>query len=184
MDNAPQSAAFRRLSRLVEKFRDKEYRDSYVREHTRQFLARQMRAFRGGRSQTEFAKMLGVSQSVVSERLEDPNYGKWNLQTLHEIASKLDVAVFVRLVDFQTFLRLSNDLSDGAARPPSYGEGSLDVFLQVEQRREEGGALAAFFDAARNYRHQPAANDLRKRSLIPEEKQKPKEPSALENVAA
>src|SRR5262249_31558562 len=87
-----------RLRSLIEKFRDKEYRDSYIAGHTRRFLARQMRKFRGDESQTEFGALLDKRQTVVS-RLEDPNYGKWTLQTLFEVATKLNIAVLVRFVD-------------------------------------------------------------------------------------
>jgi transcriptional regulator with XRE-family HTH domain len=107
------------------KFRDKKYRRSYVRSHTNHFLARQLRAFRGGKSQTEFASDIGVSQSVVSERLENPNYGKHNLQKLFDIAENLDVALFVRFVDHETFLRLTRDMSEAAVRPHSYNENAL-----------------------------------------------------------
>lgn len=58
-------------------------------------LARQITALRGGRSQAAFGKLIGKPQSVVS-RLEDPNYGKVTLQTLLDIATKLDVALLVR----------------------------------------------------------------------------------------
>ena len=98
MDNAPQPAnSPNRIQRLITKIRDKKYRDSYVQSHTKQFLARQMRAFRGERSQEEFAKILGVSQSMISGRFENPNYGKWSLTTLFDTAAKQNVAVFVPL---------------------------------------------------------------------------------------
>jgi len=67
-----------------------------------QFLARQMRAFRGDNSTSDFGKILDKPQSVVS-RLEDPNYGKWTLQSLFDVAAKLNVAVTVRFVDFPNF---------------------------------------------------------------------------------
>ncbi len=111
-----------RIARLVAKFRSESYRHSYVRSHTKQFLARQMRAFRDDRSQKQFAEVLGVSQSMISERLENPNYGKWNMQSLFNVAEKLDVAVFVRFVDFETFLKLSDDMSDGALPKPPVTE--------------------------------------------------------------
>ena len=38
-----------------------------------------------------------------------------------EVARKLNVAVFCRFVDFPTFLKLSDDLSDDALCPSSYG---------------------------------------------------------------
>lgn len=130
MDSVPQNASSRnRLQRLIRKFRDKDYRDSYVRSHTKQFLARQMRAFRGEQSQKEFAEVLGVSQSVVSERFENPNYGKWSLNTLFDTAANLDVAVFVRFVDFKTFLELSDKLSEKDVRPQEYNQAELDKLI-------------------------------------------------------
>lgn len=121
-----------RFARLIAKFRGKAYRDSYVRSHTKQFLARQMRAFRGDKSQKEFAKMIGVSQSVVSGRLENPNYGKSNLQTLFNVAEKLNVAVFVRFVDYPTFLGLTKDMSDTAIRPLEYDKHEMDRLAEQE----------------------------------------------------
>src|SRR5262245_27153895 len=96
-------AASPRLRSLIEKFCDKAYRDSYIAAHSRRFLARQMRKFRGEKSQTDFGALLEKRQTVVS-RLEDPNYGKWTLQTLFDVAAKLNVAVLVRFVDIPTFL--------------------------------------------------------------------------------
>src|SRR5216684_4400995 len=104
MDEERRHADSPRLRSLIEKFRDKLYRDSYIASHTRRFLARQMRKFRGEMSQSEFGEIIGKRQTVVS-RLEDPKYGKWTLQTLFEVGSKLDVAVIVRFVDFSTFMK-------------------------------------------------------------------------------
>ena len=123
-------AASPRESNLVEKFKDKPYRDSYVASHTRRFLARQMRKFRGEKSQAEFGKMIDKRQTVVS-RLEDPKYGKWTLQTLFEVAAKLDVAVIVRFVDFSTFLKLTNDMSEEASRPTAYDQKAFEGFSTV-----------------------------------------------------
>jgi len=121
MDAKQNPAASPREKSLIEKFRDKSYRDSYVVSHTRRFLARQMRKFRGEKSQAEFGEIIDKAQTVVS-RLEDPKYGKWTLQTLFDVASKLDVAVIVRFVDFSTFMKLTNDMSDEASRPVPYDQ--------------------------------------------------------------
>jgi hypothetical protein len=132
-----------RTRRLADKMRGrKDYRDSYVSSHTRQFLARQMREFRGDRSQTEFGLHIEKQQTVVS-RLEDPNYGKWTLQTLFEVATKLDVAVFVRFVDFPTFMRLSKDMSDEAKKPAPYDQDAMDSAIESGEREDIGGAFSA-----------------------------------------
>jgi hypothetical protein len=128
-----------RFSRLIEKFKDREYRQSYMIAHTRRFLARQMRKFRGDHSQEAFAEIIGKKQTQVW-RLEDPAYGKHTLQTLFDVAGKLDVAVLVRLVDYRTFLKLSDDLSDEAFVPLSYEES------EKRAESEPAGDAARAFD--------------------------------------
>jgi hypothetical protein len=83
-----------------------------------------MRKFRGERSQAAFARELGTTQTIIS-RLENPNYSGWSLRTMLETARKLDVAVFVRFVDFPTFLRYSGDLSEAALHPEGYNEATI-----------------------------------------------------------
>jgi hypothetical protein len=72
------------------------------------FLAAQIRALRGDLSQTEFGKRIGKPQSVVS-RLEGQSYGKVNLQTLIDIASKLNMGLIVGFVSLPTFWKWTND---------------------------------------------------------------------------
>ena len=155
----PNASSRSRIARLVAKLRDGSYRDSYVRSHTKQFLARQMRAFRGDKSQKEFAEVLGVSQSMVSERLENPNYGKWNLQSLFNVAAKLNVAVFVRFVDFETFLKLSEDMSDSDVRPAEYDQKTLDELSR-------GQELRAVFEGDQPTTG-PIATDMQDRGSLP-----------------
>ncbi len=100
-----------------------------------------MRKFRGEKSQAEFAEMIDKRQTVVS-RLEDANYGKWTLQTLFEVASKLDVAVIVRFVDFFTFLKLTSDMSDEASRPPAYDPNVIEASASKLSGSIEEGKLS------------------------------------------
>jgi hypothetical protein len=137
--NSPRSA------RLAAKMGDKPYRHSYVASHTRQFLARQMRELRGEQSQSEFGTTIDRQQTVVS-RMEDPNYGKWTLQTLFDVAEKLDVALFVRFVDFPTFLRLTEDISDRGARPEPYRQEAVDDVARQTVASARNSALQAFLD--------------------------------------
>jgi hypothetical protein len=137
MDERLNPAASRRENSLAGKFRNKAYRDAYVASHTRRFLARQMRKFRGDKSQAQFGEMIDKRQTVVS-RLEDANYGKWTLQTLFEVASKLDVAVIVRFVDFSIFLKLTGDMSDEASRPPAYDPKAIEAFSSTASSKLSG----------------------------------------------
>ena len=66
-------------------------------------------------------------------------YGKWTLQTLFEVASKLDVAVIVRFVDFSTFMRLTGDMSDEASCPEAYDPNTIESFSTVNLASPFGG---------------------------------------------
>lgn len=110
-----------RLARLAPKLAEKSYRDSYVSMQLRVWLADQVRALRGDMTQAEFGKLIGKPQTVVS-RLEDPNYGRLTVETLLEVASKLDIALLVRFVDHATFLMATNDFSESALRPAPYSQ--------------------------------------------------------------
>jgi hypothetical protein len=127
MANEPKSGRSHRITRLTEKLRNKRYRDSYVDANVRRFLAQQFRALRGDMSQEEFGKLIGKPQSVVS-RLEDPTYGKFALQTLLEVATSLNRAVVARIVDFPTFLRFTEEMSQGAICPAGYDQEAMDRF--------------------------------------------------------
>jgi len=147
MDGEHQPAASHRISRLANKMRDRKvYRDSYVSSMTRQFLARQMREFRGLSSQVEFGVKIDKQQTIVS-RLEDPNYGRWTLQTMFEVASKLNVAVLVRFVDFTTFFRVTNDRSRDALLPQPYDQQKIDN-LAYEMETDFSQASVAFYNEA------------------------------------
>jgi transcriptional regulator with XRE-family HTH domain len=71
-----------------------------------------MRALRGDRSQAEFARILDVSQSVLSERLENPEYSGPNVSTLVKVANKLQMGLLVRFVSFPELLERTEDVSE------------------------------------------------------------------------
>ena len=141
MDDALLRAASSRFTKLAHQFGDKEFRDSYVAALTRRFLARQMKKFRGDASQTEFAARLDKQQTIVS-RLENPNYSGWTLGTLLEIASKLDVGLVVRFVDFPSFMKATEDFSETALRPASYSQQQVEDFAQSEADFQAAAARA------------------------------------------
>jgi transcriptional regulator with XRE-family HTH domain len=72
------------------------------------FLASQIRALRADASQKDFGDRIGKPQSVVS-RLEKQADRHISVQTLIDIAERLDIAVIIRFVDFPTFLRYTDD---------------------------------------------------------------------------
>jgi hypothetical protein len=136
MDGGLDLAASRRLARLAEEFHDKQYRDSYVASHTRGVLAQQMRNFRGDLPQAGYADKIGKQKTVIG-RLENPGYAGWSVRTMLEIARKEDVAVFVRFVDFPTFLKYSGDMSDSALHPEKYDENKVDQLARNQGISEQ-----------------------------------------------
>jgi hypothetical protein len=134
MDEEPHLVDSHRINSLKKRFRDKQYRDGYVAAHTRRVLAEQMHNFRGELSQADFAGRLGKQKTVIA-RLENPAYGGWSLRTMLEVARKLNVAVFVRFVDFPTFLKYSSDLSDKALDPQPYDQDIIEKFAESEQQK-------------------------------------------------
>lgn len=121
----PNDADSHRYQRLAKKLRSRVYRTSYLASHTKLFLANQIAALRGSLSQEEFGEKLEKPQSVIS-RLQNPKYGKYTLQTLLDVATKLDIALIVRFVDYPTFLRFTSDFSDNAVRPAAFSPEQVD----------------------------------------------------------
>jgi transcriptional regulator with XRE-family HTH domain len=123
---------------LLEKLRRKPFRDAYVAEHVRTGIAQQVRVLREQRgwNQGIFAEKVGKPQSVAS-RLEDPDYGKFSLKTLLEIASGLDVALHVRFVSFHDFLRLNENVSPDAFKVESFDATKLNEAREATIPREQ-----------------------------------------------
>ena len=114
--------------RLIARVKNREYRDSYVGEGVKTWVARQIRSLREQRdlSQGELGELCGKPQSAIS-RLEDPDYGQMSLQTLLELASAFDVALSVKFVDYPTFLRETKDLSTSNMMVSSFDESSFAI---------------------------------------------------------
>jgi hypothetical protein len=159
------TANFQRLEGLAGGIADSEFRASYMAHSLRAFLADQIRALRGERSQRVFGEAIGKPQSVVS-RLESEDYGKVTLQTLLDIANKLDIALLVRYVDFPTFLRSTADFSPNAVAPRPFSADAFVEMMREEARPDEtSAALRAFLSASfeQNFTSavQSAANTLK-----------------------
>jgi transcriptional regulator with XRE-family HTH domain len=88
-------------NRLVRKFKDPEYRHSYIDAFLNTSIAAQIRALREKRgwSQKELAEKIGTKQSGVSA-LENVNYSRWSINTLRRLARAFDVALTVKFESF------------------------------------------------------------------------------------
>ena len=100
-------------------FDNKKFRDGWVSVNVKRGLATQLRELRGALTQGAFGEKIGKPQSVVA-RLEDPNYGNMSIQTLLEIASRLDVGLLVKFVPFGRVILDARNLTHAELAPLSY----------------------------------------------------------------
>jgi transcriptional regulator with XRE-family HTH domain len=107
--------------------KDRVFREAYVEEHVRAGVAYQIKAMREARgwSQAQFAEKCGKSQSNIA-RIEDPDYGKFSIQTLLEVAHTFDVWLSLEFVSF----------GKGLSRTANRSAAVLNVF-SFEHEREQ-----------------------------------------------
>ncbi len=110
-----------KVGRISAKFSDKEFRDCYVDSHITNGLSFQIRGMRKSRklSQQELAVRLGTKQEAIS-RLENPDYGKFSLDTLKKIGSEFDVALSVRFISFSELAAQTTSMTKEMISVPAY----------------------------------------------------------------
>jgi len=108
---------------LWESLKNRIFRREYVAENVRSGIAFQIKAMRNARklSQSDLARLTGKAQSAIA-RLEDPDYGKFSLQTLLEIADAFDVWLSVEFVSFSEGLRRTENRTSLALNAISFGD--------------------------------------------------------------
>jgi transcriptional regulator with XRE-family HTH domain len=117
---------------------NKEFRDEFVSDQVRTRIALLIRALREqddrNWSQTELGSKMGKPQNVIS-RLEDPEYGKMNLQTLLEVAAAFDLPLWVDIPDWDEWLRKIRDVPRIGFRRHSFDPEML--IKQMDNVRQE-----------------------------------------------
>jgi transcriptional regulator with XRE-family HTH domain len=100
-----------------------EFRNSYKAEHARSGVAYQIKAMREARhwNQADLAKKMGCAQSNIA-RLENPDYGKFNVQSLLAVADAFDVWLSIQFVPFSTGLRRTENRSTDALNVVSFDQ--------------------------------------------------------------
>jgi transcriptional regulator with XRE-family HTH domain len=126
---------------IRDELRDKEFRAEYSAENIRTGIAYQIRALREKRgwSQKKLGEEASKPQNVIS-RLENPEYGKLNIQTLNELAAAFDVALLVRFVSFGELTAHVADLSPEALAVPEFSADP--AFAAVREKPEGAEALS------------------------------------------
>ena len=71
--------------------------------------------------------------------LEDPDYGKFNINTLKKIASAFDIGLVVRFVPFSELAEWELNLSSKSLQVPSFNE---DKYFQEVDFSETGNSIS------------------------------------------
>lgn len=104
---------------------DPDYRHQFVEEEINVGIAFQIRSLRNRQKLTQgkLAEVLGdkTKQPMISE-WENPNYGKYSLATLKDLAKAFDVGLLVRFVPFSTLVDWTMELTSDVIAPPSFSE--------------------------------------------------------------
>lgn len=109
------------LSALMEKLKDKEYREAYVNAEIVNGLSYQIQAMRLARNwtQQELAELLDTKQSVIS-RLENPDNESFSIKMLESLASIFDTGLMVRFVPFSKLAHETFDVKVRDLAVPSF----------------------------------------------------------------
>jgi len=116
---------------VLRSLEDREYRREFAAD-VGTGLAFQVRLLREARgwTQEELAHQMGKRQETICQ-WENPNYGRYTLKTLNELAAAFDVALLVRFAPFSELVDWSISLTPERLAPPSFDDELPSVFPRM-----------------------------------------------------
>lgn len=113
----------RQRRELLNTLRDEDYRREFVSAHVGVGLASQIQQMRQKHdwTQEELARRTNKAQETIS-RWENPDYGRFSLNTLKEVAAAFDVALLVRFVPFSDLADWTIGLTPQRLAPKNFEE--------------------------------------------------------------
>lgn len=119
---------------MWESLSDPEFRKQFIDEHITVGIAFQIRSLRNRQklTQAKLAELLKVKQPLLSA-WENPNYGKYTLGTLKDLAKAFDVGLLVRFVPFSKLVDCTIDLTSDVIAPPSFSEEQRHVIALASE---------------------------------------------------
>ena len=115
-----------------------EYRQSYADSLGREYLATQFQVIRTQRGLTQEAlgKLIESSQPRVS-KYEDPDYGRWRIETVRRIAAKLGCWVKISLESYGTLLHEAEHFNAASLMRPSFADDP-EIRLWLAPTEDDG----------------------------------------------
>jgi len=152
---------------IWESLRDREYRHQFVEEEINVGIAFQIRSLRNRQDlrQVELADSLGRKQSLVSS-WENPDYGRYNLSTLKDLAKAFDVGLLVRFVPFSTLVDWALNLTSDTIAPPSFNEEQSHraVMAFLDKTANANQAYSSTSDLGANQSHKSVESEVLNRA--------------------
>ena len=99
---------------LKKRLMNKKNREAFVSACVDQTISFQIKALRLTEERNWTQKELALRTGMKQERIsvcENPNYGRFSLQTLKQLASAFDVALIVRFAPFSELVEWESNLS-------------------------------------------------------------------------
>src|SRR4030042_2488923 len=125
-------------NQIWESIQDKESRKQFIDEHINVGITFQIYGIRQRQKLTQkgLAELLGDTkkQPLISS-WENPNYGRYTLNTLKDLAKAFDVGLLVRFVPFSKMIDWTINLTGEVIAPASFTEeqSSIDFFNQLSR---------------------------------------------------
>lgn len=127
---------------LIKRLANKKHREAFISASVDQTIPFQIRAMRLAKdrnwTQEELASRARMKQERIST-CENPNYGRFSLQTLKQLAAAFDVALIVRFAPFSELVEWESNLS-----PESLEIKNFDKEEDYFKEREEGEISGSF----------------------------------------
>ncbi len=119
------------------KLADQKFRQAFAWAQLRHTIAAQVRLLREqhGWDQATLAKKIGTTQSVIS-RLENPNYGRYNMATLQKLANIFDLGMVLRFVSFSEIKAFAQSSSRQTLQPLNFDDENKNQPARPNSRNQ------------------------------------------------
>jgi transcriptional regulator with XRE-family HTH domain len=149
---------------LLNELENLEYREGFVEAHAQDTVAFQIRQLRKARGweQKDLAEQLGNQklQPMIS-RYENPDYGRYSITTLLELAKAFDVALVVRFAPHSELVEWDWNSNASTLSPPSYAQDKRLAMLRKACFAPRTNNLADFAPAQQdNSQESPRQNSF------------------------
>ncbi len=129
---------------LWKSLEDEEYREAFIADDTGLAFQIKMLRDKNGWTQEELGKRAGGKKQETISQWENPNYGRYSLSTLKDLATAFDVALVRRFAPFSEVVEWHANLTPERIAPPSFNEEkearrAVAVFVPgIGERHTEG----------------------------------------------